>query len=281
MASENTTPFSVLMSVYRNDDPENFRLAVESISIRQSRRPQEIIIVIDGPIPTPLETELTDLASEIPEIRTVFLKENRGLGIALRAGMEKVSNDIVARMDSDDIATQDRFEKQISMLANNPELDMVGAQITEFIGHPSNIVGKRVVPESNSEIYNWIKKRCPFNHMTVAFRKAKVLEAGNYLDWHFNEDYYLWIRMAEKGMDFANLPESLVNVRVGKEMYGSRGGWKYFLSEKGLQDYMLRKRIISFPRWLVNVGIRFGVQVMMPNSLRAFVFKQLFRRKNK
>ena len=281
MPSENTIPFSVLMSVYRKDDPKNFRLAVESISKHQSLRPEEIIIVIDGPIPTPLETELTDMTSEIPEIKTVFLKENRGLGLALRAGMEKVSNEFVARMDADDIATQDRFEKQISMLANNRELDMVGAQITEFIGRPSNIVGKRIVPQSNSEIYNWIKKRCPFNHMTVVFRKEKVLEAGNYLDWHFNEDYYLWIRMAEKGMNFANLPDSLVNVRVGKEMYGRRGGWKYFISEKGLQDYMLRKRIISFPRWLVNVAIRFGVQVMMPDSLRAFVFKQLFRRKNK
>lgn len=109
-------------------------------------------------------------------------------------------------------------------------------------------------------------------------RRSKVLEVGNYIDWHYNEDYYLWIRMAEAGCNFANLPDTLVNVRVGKDMYARRGGWKYYKSEKGLQDYMLKNKMISLPRYTFNVAVRFGVQVAIPNSLRAFVFQKLFRK---
>lgn len=271
--------FSVLMSVYCNDNPNYFRLAVESISINQYRKPDEIIIVVDGMISELLHEELSRLIIEIPIIRPIFLKENKGLGNALRVGMEEVSNELVARMDSDDIASPDRFEKEIGFLDENPDVVMVGGQISEFIGNPHNIVGNREVPCTNEEIYSWMKKRCPFNHMTVAFRKSKVLEVGNYIDWHYNEDYYLWIRMAEAGYKFANLPDTLVNVRVGKEMYARRGGWKYFKSEKGLQDYMLKKRFIGLGTYLFNVVVRFGVQVAMPNSVRAFIFKKLFRKK--
>lgn len=273
-------PFSVLMSVYRNDNPDYFRLAVESIYDRQTRKPQEIVIVVDGPLSQKLNHQLVQLCERIPEIRTVFLQENQGLGKALRIGMERVHNEFVARMDSDDIALPDRFEKEIGFLEANPECAMVGGQISEFIDSPDNIVGKREVPCSNDEIYAWMRKRCPFNHMTVAFRRSKVLEAGNYIHWHYNEDYYLWIRMAEKSYQLANLPEILVNVRVGKDMYGRRGGWKYFQSEKGLQDYMRRRGFINLPTYLFNVAVRFGVQVAMPNSVRGFIFRTLFRKKN-
>ena len=110
------------------------------------------------------------------------------------------------------------------------------------------------------------------------FRKAEVLAVGNYQDWHYNEDYYLWIRMAEAGCRFANLPDTLVNVRVGKDMYARRGGWTYFRSEAGLQRYMRQHKIISLPRFLFNVAVRFAVQVVMPNKVRGFVFQKLFRK---
>ena len=273
------SPFSVLLSVYRNDNPEHFRTAVESISLKQTLRPSEIIIVVDGPVTEPINKVLESLCKEIPEIKTVRLEKNSGLGNALRIGMTKATNEIVARMDADDIASPDRFAKQISYISNNPDCSILGGQITEFIDSPDNVVGKREVPCSDSEIQKLIKSRCPFNHMTVVLRKGDVLRVGNYIDWHFNEDYYLWIRMAEAGYKFANLPDTLVNVRVGKEMYARRGGWKYFKSEKGLQDYMRKKKVISFPQYLFNVAVRFGVQVAMPNSLRGFLFKTLFRKK--
>ena len=269
--------FSICTSVYRNDNPEYVRQAFDSL-IWQTLRPDEIVVVIDGPVPEALYSLVQEYTDKYPVFKIVEFKDNRGLGQAMRTAVEVAKYDIVARMDSDDIAVPNRFEEQLMFLEKNPDITVVGGQIDEFIDSPGNIVGSRIVPQCNEDIYKYIKSRCPFNHMTVMFRKADVLAVGNYQDWHYNEDYYLWIRMAEAGCKFANLPDTLVNVRVGKDMYQRRGGWKYFRSEAGLQRYMLQRKIISLPRYLYNVFGRFVIQVAMPNGLRGFVFQNLFRK---
>ncbi len=271
--------FSVVTSVYRNDKPEYVKKALDSVTTNQILKPDEVVLVVDGPIPDKLRNLIIDITASSPELyNIIWLPENKGLGNALRVGVEKAKYEIIARMDSDDISVPDRFEKQMAYMEGNPECDIVGGQITEFIGSESNIVGKRNVPCTHNEIFMWLKSRCPFNHMSVMMLRSKIVEVGNYMDWHFNEDYYLWIRMAEAGYRFANLPDTLVNVRVGKEMYARRGGWKYFKSEKGLQDYMLSHKMISLPRYCYNVLGRFVIQVAMPNNLRGFIFQKLFRK---
>ena len=275
-----STKYSIVISVYKNDKPQFVEKALDSITTFQTLPPDEVVLIVDGPVPNLLESLIRHRERESEGLyHVIWLKKNGGLGNALRIGVEEAKNDIIVRMDSDDVAAPDRFQKQVDFLRQHPECDIVGGQISEFIDDESNIVGSRIVPCTNDEIHKWIVSRCPFNHMTVAMRRSKVLEVGNYIDWHYNEDYYLWIRMAEAGYNFANLPDTLVNVRVGKDMYARRGGWKYFKSEKGLQDYMLKKKMISLPRYAFNVAVRFGVQVAMPNSLRAFVFQKLFRKK--
>lgn len=269
-------PFSILMSVYRNDKREYVEETIKSIWDNQTLKPDEIVLVVDGPIPEDLASYVQELSAN-DSIKVYWQKENQGLGKTMANGVLKCTNEIIARMDSDDIALPDRFEKQIAYMEAHPDCDVVGGQITEFIDSESNIVGKREVPCTYDEILTWLKGRCPFNHVSVIMSRSRVIAVGNYLDWHFNEDYYLWIRMAEAGCRFANLPDTLVNVRVGKEMYARRGGWKYFKSEKGLQDYMLSHKIISFPRYCYNVFGRFLIQVAMPNKLRGFVFQKLFR----
>lgn len=271
--------YSIVTSVYKNDKPLFVERALDSITNLQTLPPDEVVLIVDGPVPSLLESLIKYREKESNGLyHVIWLKENGGLGNALRIGVKEAKNDVIVRMDSDDVAAPDRFQKQIEYLNQHPECDIVGGQISEFIDDESNIVGSRIVPCTNEEIYKGIVSRCPFNHMTVAMRRSKVLAVGNYIDWHYNEDYYLWIRMAEAGYKFANLPDTLVNVRVGKDMYARRGGWKYFKSEKGLQDYMLRKKMISLPRYAFNVAVRFGVQVVMPNSLRAFVFQKFFRK---
>lgn len=175
-------------------------------------------------------------------IKVIWLPENKGLGNALRVAVLECQNELIARMDSDDIAIADRFEKQIRFFSADESLAICGGQIEEFIDDIKNIVGKRVVPETDSELKEYSKRRCPFNHMTVVFRKSAVCEVGNYQDWFWNEDYYLWIRMALAQMKFANLPDTLVYVRVGKDMYSRRGGKKYFKSEVELQRFLLQKK---------------------------------------
>ena len=278
MSSNLDFKFSVCMSVYKNDRPEYVDIAIQSIFIKQTVKPNEIVLVVDGPISMELESLIDNYATKYSEIFTIIkLEKNQGLGNALRVAVEKVKYDWVARMDSDDIAAPDRFEKQKSFLQANLDVDIVGGQITEFIDVESNIVGLRNVPLLSADINVNIKARCPFNHMTVMFRKDKILAVGNYIDWHYNEDYFLWIRMFLAGCQFANLPETLVNVRVGKEMYQRRGGWKYFLSEAKLQKYMFDNDIIGIIRFAYNVLGRFVIQVLMPNKLRGFVFQKLFR----
>lgn len=267
------------MSVYRNDKPVDFRLAVESISIRQTVKPAEVLIVVDGPVPEALQAEIVDISNTIDLVRVLWLKENKGLGRALQHGVREAAYDIVARMDSDDIAVPDRFGKQIAAFEADSELCIVGGNIDEFIDTPNNIVGKREVPPDHDSICRYMKKRCALNHVTVMFRKGEVLRVGNYQDWFWNEDYYLWIRMMLGNCKFANIPEPLVNVRVGKDMYARRGGMAYFKSEEGLQRYMLKHGLINLPLYCFNVLVRFVVQVVMPNQLRAFVFQKLFRKK--
>lgn len=99
------------------------------------------------------------------------------------------------------------------------------------------------------------------------------------MDLFWNEDYYLWIRMAENGCNMANTGTTLVNVRVGEEMYKRRGGSKYFKSECFLQKYMLKRRMISFDTYLINVTIRFIMQILLPNSVRGWVFRTFAREK--
>lgn len=273
------TNFSVLMSVYGNDKPEFVKTAIESVTLRQTLRPSEVVLVVDGPVPPDLETVIKDFAKSDSIIRPIWLSQNKGLGNALREGMQVACNNIVVRMDSDDISSPDRFEKQIKYMEKHPDVDVLSGQISEFIDSEENIVGKRFIPETHEKIGHMIKKRCPINHVAVCFLRDSVLRVGNYQDWFWNEDYYLWVRMYMAGCKFANLPDILVNVRVGKDMYARRGSWKYFKSEEGIQRIMLKNRMISFPLYCSNVAVRFVIQVVMPNSLRGIVFQKLFRKK--
>ena len=271
--------FSVAMSVYKNDQPNYFQQAMDSI-IKQTLIPNEIILVIDGPISNELKNVVDTYENKYSFIKTIWLKENKGLGNALKLAVENAKYDLIARMDSDDIAICDRFEQQINIFKTNPNVDIVGGDISEFIDVDTNIVGIRKVPKENNEIREYMKTRCALNHVTVMFKKQTVIAAGNYQDWFWNEDYYLWIRMVLINTYFQNTGTTLVKVRVGKEMYKRRGGKKYFISEKKLQDFMYKNKVISLPTYIINVTKRLIVEIILPNSLREWVFKNLARSKN-
>lgn len=272
--------FSIITSVYKNDRPEFVRIALDSMLVNQTIKPSEIVLVRDGQVPEELELVLEQYESLYPQVFNIIrLNQNGGLGRALKLGVEKAKYDIIARMDSDDICLPDRFELQLRYLEQNPEVDLVGGQMTEFIGSSANIVGRREVPLDNSSIYDFMKNRCALNHVTVMFRKEAVLKAGNYQDWFWNEDYYLWIRMMINHCKFANVPEVLVNVRSGTDQYARRGGRKYYESEKGIKKLQYDKKMISKSEYHFFVAQRYIIQVLMPNWLRGWVFRTLARKK--
>ncbi len=271
------TPFSVAMSVYGKDDPRFFDRALQSITEEQSVTPDEIVLVCDGPLNEGLDNIIEKYQSKYDCFKIIKLPENKGLGNALKLAVENASNDLIARMDSDDVSLPDRFEQQLAYFAEHPETDIVGGDITEFIGDEDNVVGKRCVPESDAGIKEYMKKRCAFNHVSVMYKKEAVLAAGGYKDWFWNEDYYLWIRMQMNGCRFANTGTVLVNVRVGEEMYARRGGKKYFDSEYGLQKLMLRNKMIGIPVFAENVCKRAIIQLLLPNRIRGWVFRKFAR----
>ena len=266
------------MSVYINSKPDEFLVAFGSI-VNQTIPPDEIILIIDGPISTDLEYAINTIDSTKTNLHIIRFKENKGLGNALKIGVEQSSYDLIARMDSDDISLPDRFALQLNYYQQHPETDILGGQISEFIDKPDNIIGKRKVPLENDAIYAYMKKRCAMNHPTVMFRKESVIKAGNYQDWFQNEDYYLWIRMITKNCIFANLDKVLVNIRVNHDLYARRGGVNYFKSEAGIQILMRKLGLISWFREIYNISIRFFGQILIPNKLRAFFYQSLLRSK--
>ena len=202
------------------------------------------------------------------KFRTIYLKKNLGHGEARRRSLAESRNALVALMDADDISIENRFEKELQVFIEKPFLSVVGGQIAEFVDTPSNVTGIREVPCSHIDIANYIKKRCPMNQVSVMLKKEDVEASGGYLDWYCEEDYYLWLRMVRQGYKFENIPEVVVNVRVGEAMAERRGGWKYFKSETRLQKYMLDTRVISLPQFLYNVALRFGGELIISNGIR-------------
>lgn len=261
-----------------NDKAEDFRIALQSITTKQTVKPSEVVLVIDGPVSDGINRVISDAETANSGLfKVIRFEQNQGLGIALRKGMETASNEIVMRMDSDDVAVPDRFEKQLRFMEEHPNVAVCGGQIAEFIDRVDNVVGRRIVPENDQDIKVYMRSRCPMNLVTVMFKKEDVIAVGGYQDWYWEEDYYLWIRLALGGYSFYNIQENLVNVRVGEEMYARRGGVKYFKSEKRLQKYMLDNHVISFPQYIINVLKRLIVQVLLPNRIRGWVYRTFAR----
>ncbi len=277
--------FSVSMCVYGKDNPEHFDVAIESI-VNQTVVPSEIVLTVDGPIPISIENVIKKyediLDNSSISFKVIKLEKNVGHGEARRICFDNCTYNYIALMDADDISVSSRFEKQLLYIQNHPKTSVVGGEITEFINSEnprdiSNCAGKRIVPLKDKDIKVYMKKRCPMNQVTVMFKKKDIAEVGGYIDWYCEEDYYLWIRLALAGKIFGNVSDNLVNVRVGSDMYRRRGGIEYFKSEKKLQRYMLNKKMIGFGRYFINVLERFILQILMPNSLRGWLFKKLAR----
>lgn len=267
--------FSVLMSIYQKENPEYLAESIESI-LYQTVKPDEIIIVEDGPLTESLYAVLDSYAGKCSFIRRVPFKENRGLGLALRDGVLACKNEWIARMDTDDVAKPERFEKQVTFLKNHPEISLLGTGIEEFSKTPDKPDSITILPETPEEILKFAKKRNPFRHMTVMFRRSAVLASGNYRHFLWFEDYDLWVRMFTCGYKTANLPEVLVSVRADAEMFARRGGWGYLKQDIHFQLFMYQIGFINLWEFSGNVVIRSTVR-LMPNQWRKHFYAIFLR----
>ena len=273
--------FSVLLSVYHKEKPEFLEKSIESIYFNQTLKPNEIVLVEDGPLTNELYNSIEKLKNKIGTsiFKTVVLEKNMGLGNALKIGIEKCSNELIARMDTDDISYSNRFEKQVNFFKENLDTDVLGTFMSEFVGNTNNIICIKDAPNNETDLKKYMKLRDPVNHPSVMFKKSKVLEAGNYKEIFLNEDSYLWGRMLSKGCVFKNIQEPLVYFRTTDDTYKRRGGWKYVKAEYGLQKEFLKLGIINKIEFIRNITLK-NIVRLIPNQLRKFIYLKMLR-KNK
>ena len=271
--------YSVLMSVYKNDSPEFLKLALKSIYEDQSRKPDEIVVVFDGPLTPELLEVLNRFRFGKEEVVRYYPQEiNRGLGEALRIGSEKCTGDYILRMDSDDVSDPQRFAKQIACVEAHPEIDVLGTDIAEFNQSPDESNKRvRACPAEHNDIVQMGKKRNPMNHVTVCMKKSALERCGGYKTLLLLEDYYLWLNMIASGCKLANINESLVYVRVGNGFDSKRGSKERIIGWKVLQDFMLEHGMITEKEARMNM-LYINTFVRTPGWLKKLLYEKILRK---
>ncbi|WP_370763454.1 glycosyltransferase [Gemmiger formicilis] len=269
--------YSVLMSVYHKEKPEYLKQAIESIQA-QTLSTNDFVLVCDGPLNEQLDGVIATKQQEMGEsLNVVRLAKNGGLGNALNEGIKYCKNELVARMDSDDIAYPNRCEKQMAVFNAHPEVSICSGIVEEFTTDLNTVDAKRVPPETNAEIVEFAKKRNPFNHPCVMYKKSAVEAVGSYQDFYLLEDYYLWLRMLMAGCQGYNIQEPLLHMRAGSDMYLRRAGWKYAKTQARLFKFMKKQGFIGEGQYIKSCMIRSGSS-LAPNWLRKFMFEKVLRK---
>lgn len=272
--------YSVLMSVYYKEKPNWLDLSINSM-MNQTVMPDEFVLVEDGPLTKELEIIINKYVKKYPKIFNVIkIEKNGGLGPALKFGIENCKNEYIARMDSDDYSVSTRVEKQFEIYLKHPDLGLVGSNVDEFNGDISNISCHVILPEKHDDIYKFSKKRCPFRHPTLLYKKSAVLKADNYRKFYLCEDYDLYVRMLTTGCKCYNIQEPLVLMRVGKDFYKRRGGWKYMKTILKFKNEQLKTGYFTLFDYLRST-IPHIIVCLIPNSLRDWIYRNLLRKKEK
>jgi glycosyltransferase involved in cell wall biosynthesis len=264
---------SLLLPVWSGDRPDFLADAFRSSVDDQTRRPDQVVIVRDGPVPAALAARIAELAETSPvPVDLVELERNVGLGPALDAGIAACKHEIVARMDADDISLPHRFAVQVPMIESGA--DIVGSGMLEFGKHPGDVIGKRTPPTDPEDIRTRARFADPFNHPTVVYRRDLVRAVGGYTDFALMEDYLLWAKMIVAGARVANVAEPLVKYRVGAGAYARRGGTKQLRAELALQRKFRAFRFTTRRQFLRNVVVRGGYR-LVPEGLRKLAYRRV------
>ncbi|MDM1021927.1 glycosyltransferase [Acinetobacter sp. VNK23] len=271
--------FSILLSLYYKEKPEYLEKCFESIWHNQTLKPTEIVLVLDGAIGSELSACVTAWQAMLNEtLKVIALPENLGLGKALNEGLKYCTNEWVFRMDTDDICTEDRFAKQVGFIESYPNIVLFGGQILEFNQDISDAHVLKAVPKNHNDIKVFAQKRCPFNHMTVAYQRDAIIKLGGYQHHLFMEDYNLWLRVIAAGYEVANLPDVILYARVGNGMYTRRKGLEYIKSEKKLLD--LKKELkLQHPFYANMLFLIRSMFRLLPSTLLGKIYNNFLRKR--
>jgi len=266
--------FSILMSIYHKEKPQYFDRAMQSIWDEQSTKPHEIVLVQDGKLTDDLYIIIQKWKNKLTDVlKVISLEQNIGLGDALNKGIKHCSYELIARMDTDDIALPDRFEKQLKIFEDS-DIDICSSWVSEFDSDEKEIVSYRKVPENHDEIVNYFKMRNAINHPAVMYKKSVAEKAGGYKKMMWFEDYYLWTRMILNGAKFYNIQESLVNMRAGYAQLERRSGINYAFSELSFLYKLKQLNYLNYFEFVKNVFLKFPIRVM-PKGFIKYIYKTL------
>lgn len=269
--------YSVLMSVYKKENPDFLKESIQSM-LDQTKKPNEFILIEDGPLTKELYDVIDSFVTEKPKLFNIIkLKKNIGLGPALAIGVKKARYDYIARMDSDDISEKTRIEKEINEFLKDKSLVIVGTNVDEFEGSISNVVSRVVLPQNHQDIVLYNKKRSPFRHPCILFKKQEIMSVGNYRKYDFFEDYDLYNRIISKGYKCKNIQESLVYVRTSSDFYKRRSGISYVIIMSRFRWGQYQMGITNLFEFLIYTTSH-ALVCLMPNTLRKIIYKKILRK---
>ena len=275
--------FSVLMSVYKSDNAEYLLRAIESVTIDQTLKPAQLVLVKDGPVSEKIDAIITKMQPTLNNIGIEFAvisKEvNAGLAAALNTGLEYCKYEYVARMDSDDVSLPNRFELELPYIADNPSISVLGGGITEFEDDEKVPIQARIVPQKHDEIVDMLRTRNAMNHVTVVFKKSDIVKLGGYSE-NFGklEDYKLWVDAVCAGLKLQNISDVCVNVRVGAGFIERRSNKREIQDWDMLQEYLKKAKLIGNGKALIN-KLYIRVFIYMPAWMKKIAYKTILRKK--
>ncbi len=268
--------YSVLMSVYYKEKADYLRESIQSM-LEQTVPPDDFVLVCDGPLNEELDEVIADYERRFPCVfQIVRLDTNMGLGNALNIGIRYCKNELIARMDSDDISLPGRCESQLTQFEEDPSLDIMSGTLLEFDQDVSHITVAKYLPETNTNIHVYARKRCPFNHPAVMYKKSAVIKAGGYVDFPLFEDYHLWIRMLHQGAKAFNIHEPILLMRAGRSMYQRRGGLNYIKKLYRFRRYMLKIGFCSVSDYIISVSVQIFFS-LLPIRQREMFYSKFLR----
>jgi len=266
--------FSVLISVYPDENAYYFCSALNSIWFDQNAKPREIIIVKDGVLNSGLEKVINDFTSKVEcNIITIQNTINKGLAYSLNIGIKASNYNLIARMDSDDISLPERFQKQISFMESNPDIAVCSSLIEEYDNEMKDSIGIRYLPKHHNDIVKFAKKRNPISHPASVFRKSIILSVGGYPEFKKSQDYALWSLLLMNGYKMHNIQEVLLKMRTGKDFL-KRRGLSYLLGEYKILKYQKKIGFISSYRYFNNLFSR-SLLRLSPNSIKYYLYKNM------
>jgi len=265
------------MPIYIKENPAYFIQSLDSILRNQTVLPTELVLVEDGPLTDELNQIVAQYQQEFPtQLRVFKLQKNMGVGFAMNYGLGNCNYEWVFRMDTDDIAVNTRFEEQIKLIKTE-KYDLIGSSINEFNDVVGDLNQVRLMPEKHADIVKLMKYRCPFNHMTVAFKKSIAIKAKGYWDKRNFEDYNLWYEMYKAGARLYNSQESLVYARIGNNMVSRRSGTAYHKYEKEFISKMYQDKFLNFFEYKSILSVK-KILRALPVSVLEKIYKAFLRK---